>query len=282
MDWYLRPSKVVAISRDTSFLFVVPGRGPVVLDEIDVDAMASVLALCARPVDHATLAEASSEEAIEKLVGLGVLERGTQDSLVGREPTRQPIANKRCRHVVVALSGAVSVTGAIERATAIADLFADEVDVVISEGARQFIQPRVVEYHGLRAWLDPFEPAHGAPVPHEYLAQKTDLVLVSPASASMLHRLASGECSDLTSLIVAATKAPVIVVPAMNPQMWLHPPIQRNVQQLREDGIWVVEPGLGFIVAQRDQGGVGGGGVDRDGLLRALDAILTMHAAARG
>lgn len=276
--WYLRPSNLVAVARGTSYLFVVPGQPPAVLDDTDIDAVSRVLAMAAMPIRHADLATAADDEAIATLVELGVLEVGTEPSLSGRGPTRAAVEQKRCKNVVAALSGAVHVASSISHVTAIQDLFADEVEVVISEGAQHFIQPRLFEYYGFRTWLDPFDPMHGAAVPHEHLAMRADLVLVAPASASTIRRLATGECSDLTSLIVAATKAPVVVAPSMNPQMWLYPPIARNVAQLREDGIWVIEPGLGFLVAQRDQGGVGGAALDRHGLLRALDAILTQSA----
>lgn len=278
MSWYLRPGNLVALARGSSYLFVAPGRAPAMLEDVDIEAVSRVLALASTPIRHADLAAVADDDAIAMLVELGVLEVGTEASLSGRGPTRQPVERKRCTNVVVALTGAVHVASAISHVTAIQDVFADEVEVVISEGARNFVQPQLFQYYGFRTWLDPFEPVHGAAVPHEHLAMRAELVLVAPASASTIRRLATGECSDLTSLVVAATKAPVVVAPSMNPQMWLHPPIARNVAQLREDGIWVIEPGLGFLVAQRDQGGVGGAALDRGGLLRALDAILTASA----
>ncbi len=268
MSWYVRPAALVAVARHSSYLFVVPGRpAPISIDDIDVEAMAQVLALTAKPIARAELAAASSDEAIATLVDLGVL--------VEVEPPVASIttAPKRCKHLVIGLSGSIGVAGALDHVVALADRFAAHVDVVISEGARNFIQPRLFEYYGFPTWLDPFTPAHGVAVPHKHLAA-ADLVLIAPTSASMLQKLATGACSDLIGLVVAITKAPVVLVPSMNPQMWVHPPIQRNVAQLRADGVWIVEPGLGRPAAARDEVGVGGGAVDIDGLLRVLDAIL--------
>jgi phosphopantothenoylcysteine decarboxylase/phosphopantothenate--cysteine ligase len=230
--------------------------------------MANVLALAARPISREELAAASSDDAIASLVELGVL-------AVVDAPSPPAIATppERCKHLVIGLTGAIGVAGALDLVVELAARFAERVDVVISEGATRFIQPRLYAYHGFATWLDPFEPAHGVAVPHKHLAG-ADLVLVAPASASTLSKLAAGACADLLGLVVAITKAPVVLVPSMNPQMWRHPPIQRNVAQLREDGFWIVEPGLGTPVAARDEVGVGGGGVDIAGLIRALDTIL--------
>ena len=65
--------------------------------------------------------------------------------------------------------------------------------MIVSRGARRFVRPRTFTSHGLRVWTDPFAGEHGAAVPHRHLAG-ADLVLVAPASARTIHRLATGEC----------------------------------------------------------------------------------------
>src|SRR3989442_15074440 len=82
-----------------------------------------------------------------------------------------------------------------------------------------------------------------------HLAKRAELVLVLPATARTLFRLAHGVCDDLLSLVVCATEAPVVVVPSMNPVMWRNPAVQRNVDLLRRGGRFIVEPGPGWEVA---------------------------------
>jgi len=267
VTWYVRPAALVAIARGDSYLFSVPGRAPARIEGVDVEAMAQVLALAVQPIERTALLEASSDEAIAALVELGVLVETVAPSI-------QPPPTARIDRMVLGLGGAIGVVGALDHALAFAHAYAKRVDVVIGDGARHFIQPTLFEYYGFTVWTDPFAPAHGTGVPHEHLAMNADLVLVASASASLIHKLASGACSDLISLVVAATTAPVVVAPSMNPQMWLHPPVARNVAQLRADGIWVVEPTLGRVVADARKSGVGSGYFDAAQMMIALDAIL--------
>ncbi len=283
-QWYVRDPAVVAASRGDRFLFLSPDRSPVVIRDLDAEALASLLARTAVPTPGHVLAEMCSPEALDLLVEHGVLWRGDEAALADRLPRPRSAGPRRCRRAVVGISGAISAAGMLAEVINIADHLADEVDVVLTEAATRFVQPAVFEYWGLRTWLDPFEPRHGATVPHIHLATRADLVLIAPASASTLHRLASGSCSDLLSLVVAATAAPVAVAPVMNGRMWRSLAVSRNVAQLRADGIWIIEPGLGFEVSDRGQAGdVGGAGYGRSpgGLVRALGAILDLHAEAR-
>lgn len=260
-------------------MFVVPQRTePVVLDAIDVDTMAAVLAQAAVPISQEALASLCDPEAIALLVEVGVLRAGTREALAG-DVQGAPAAPKRCKRIVVGISGSVASAGALDHVVALADHFAERVDVVLTAGACRFVQPRLYEYYGFPTWTDAFEPRNGAAVPHRELATNADLVLVAPASANTLHRLATGACSDLLSLVVAMTRAPVIVAPSMNANMWSHPPIQRNVAQLRADGVWVIEPGIATPIAARETRGIGAPGFDSAGLVRTLDAILTLHAS---
>ena len=80
---------------------------------------------------------------------------------------------------------------------------------------------------------------------HIQLSLSADLVLVCPATADLLAKMAAGFADDLATTLLLATDKPVVVAPAMNVRMWLHPATQRNVAQLKADGIHVIDPDEG-------------------------------------
>jgi phosphopantothenoylcysteine decarboxylase/phosphopantothenate--cysteine ligase len=77
---------------------------------------------------------------------------------------------------------------------------------------------------------------------HIQLSRSANFILVCPATADLLAKMAAGLCDDLATTLLLATDKPVVVAPAMNVRMWLHPATARNVQQLVDDGIRVIEP----------------------------------------
>jgi len=192
----------------------------------------------------------------------------------------------KCGHLVVACTGSV-VAGLV--APLILSLwysrFQREMDVILTEAARKFVTRDLFESYGIRTWVDTFERSDSVYVPHVQLGRSADCILVLPASASSLHRIASTACTDLLSLMVSVTRAPVIVVPVMNDAMWNHVGIQRNISQLRQDGVWVMEPTLIFGAADvASQGGpmFGGHAPMWSGpgpLKHALAAVLDLAGA---
>ena len=85
--------------------------------------------------------------------------------------------------------------------------------------------------------------------PHIQLAQWAEAVLVAPATATTISRVARGECSDVVSAVCVATRAPVVIAPSMNAAMYNAPAVQRNLDQLREDGVRLIHPAVGIEVA---------------------------------
>ena len=82
------------------------------------------------------------------------------------------------------------------------------------------------------------------PIPHTRLGQTADLVIVAPATAKLLGKYAAGISDDLLTATLLATRAPVLVAPAMHTEMWEHPAVQENLATLRRRGVHVVDPGV--------------------------------------
>jgi hypothetical protein len=158
---------------------------------------------------------------------------------------------QECAHLVVGLTGSI-IAGLM--APVILSLcyagFHGQIDLILTEAALHFTTRDFFEFYGIRTWVDAFDRRNGVNVPHIALGQSADCLLVMPASAACCHRLADGACSDLVSMTVAATTAPTIIAPAMNTAMWNHAAVQRNVQRLRDDGMYVIEPALIFSAAE--------------------------------
>src|SRR5690606_2343704 len=91
---------------------------------------------------------------------------------------------------------------------------------------------------------------------HIRLARDAELVVVAPATADLMARMAQGHANDLATAVLLATRAPVLVAPAMNPAMWTHAATQRNVRQLAADGMLFIGPNVGEM-AERGETGVG-------------------------
>jgi phosphopantothenoylcysteine decarboxylase/phosphopantothenate--cysteine ligase len=121
-----------------------------------------------------------------------------------------------------------------------------EVQVVMTAGAQRFVTPTTFQaVSGRPVRTDLWDAAAEAAMGHIELARWADLVLVAPASAHFLARLAHGLADDLLSTLCLATTAPIAVAPAMNQQMWLNAATRANVALLTERGVRVLGPGVG-------------------------------------
>lgn len=121
-----------------------------------------------------------------------------------------------------------------------------EVQVIMTNSAQQFVTPLTFQAVSAReVRTDLFDAAAEAAMGHIELARWADLVLVAPATADFLARLAAGEASDLLTTTCLATQAPVAVAPAMNRQMWANDATRENMTRLRARGVQVWGPGAG-------------------------------------
>jgi phosphopantothenoylcysteine decarboxylase/phosphopantothenate--cysteine ligase len=120
------------------------------------------------------------------------------------------------------------------------------VRVAMTVRACEFITPLTFRaLSGSHVVVDDYAPGNPDPIAHITFSQSVDLLLVAPATANIIAKFANGVADDFLTSTYLASNAPVIVAPAMNTTMWNHPATQRNLRQLRADGVRVVEPDAG-------------------------------------
>jgi phosphopantothenoylcysteine decarboxylase/phosphopantothenate--cysteine ligase len=130
-----------------------------------------------------------------------------------------------------------------------------KVRAVMTAAAQQFITPLAVgAISGDRVFTELFDREDEHDVGHIRLSREADLIVVVPATASLLAKMAGGHADDLATAVLLATDKPVLVAPAMNPRMWLHPATQRNVATLRGDGIRFIGPNTGEMAESGEAG----------------------------
>ncbi|TCL72155.1 bifunctional phosphopantothenoylcysteine decarboxylase/phosphopantothenate--cysteine ligase CoaBC [Rhizobium sp. BK251] len=144
---------------------------------------------------------------------------------------------------------------------------------IMTAGAQQFITPLAVGAVAAdHVFTDLFSREDEQDVGHIRLARDCDLVLIAPATADLLAKMANGLADDLASTALLATDRPVLVAPAMNPKMWAHPATRRNVETLRKDGIRFVGPMAGEM-AESGEAGLGRMAEPLD-IVAAAEAVL--------
>ncbi|MEO1101581.1 MAG: bifunctional phosphopantothenoylcysteine decarboxylase/phosphopantothenate--cysteine ligase CoaBC [Pseudomonadota bacterium] len=119
---------------------------------------------------------------------------------------------------------------------------------IVTRGGQEFVTPlSVAALSGDKAYTDLFDLDEEAEMGHIQLSRSADLVVVCPATADLIGKAAGGLANDLATTALLATDKPVLMVPAMNVRMWMHAAVQRNVAQLRADGVNVMEPDEGAM-----------------------------------
>lgn len=131
------------------------------------------------------------------------------------------------------------------------------VRVVLTRAAQQFVTPLAASaLSNERAYTDLFDPQSEFDAGHIRLARECDLIVVAPATADLMAKMANGHADDLASAILLAANKPILIAPAMNPLMWNNPATRRNVEQLQRDGVKMIGPNAGEM-AERNEAGMG-------------------------
>jgi phosphopantothenoylcysteine decarboxylase/phosphopantothenate--cysteine ligase len=148
------------------------------------------------------------------------------------------------RNILLGVSGGIAAYKAAELVRLLAEAGA-RVQVAMTEAATRFVGPLTFQALSGRPVLTGLWHADGAGMDHIHASRGADLVLVAPASADFLARLAHGHADDLLSALCLARACPLAVAPAMNREMWTAAATQRNLAQLRADGVHVLGPAEG-------------------------------------
>jgi phosphopantothenoylcysteine decarboxylase/phosphopantothenate--cysteine ligase len=129
------------------------------------------------------------------------------------------------------------------------------VRCILTKAAQEFVTPLAAgALAGGRVYTDLFDPAHEFDVGHIRLAREADLIVVAPATADLMAKMAGGHADNLASAVLLATKAKILLAPAMNPLMWTNKATQRNLAQLVADGVTLVGPNEGEMAEAGESG----------------------------
>ena len=179
------------------------------------------------------------------------------------------LENVQGRNIVLGVSGGIAAYKSVELCRRLVDAGA-YVAPIMTEDAHRFIGP--VTLSALAS-----EPVHtslwddASPIPHTRLGQNADVIVVAPATARVIAAYAMGLSHDVLVATLIATRAPVVLCPAMHTEMWEHPSVRHNIEVLRSRGVIIVEPQSGRLAG----GDIGTGRLaDTDSIASAIDSVL--------
>jgi phosphopantothenoylcysteine decarboxylase / phosphopantothenate---cysteine ligase len=192
--------------------------------------------------------------AAAEQAGSEILEQFEPPSHPKRQPSRAVAADDR--RVLLIIGGGIAAYKSLDLIRRLQDRGA-RVRCILTAAAQHFITPLSVgALSGEHAFTDLFDAKSEFDVGHIRMARDTDVIVVAPATADLLAKMAGGQADDLASAVLLATDKPVLIAPAMNPHMWTAKATQRNLAQLAADGIHIVGPNAGEM-AEHGEAGVG-------------------------
>ncbi|HCV71045.1 bifunctional phosphopantothenoylcysteine decarboxylase/phosphopantothenate--cysteine ligase CoaBC [Agrobacterium tumefaciens] len=160
------------------------------------------------------------------------------------------------KHILLIISGGIAAYKSLDLIRRLKERGA-KVTPVMTKGAQEFVTPLAVgALSATHVFTELFSRQDEQDVGHIRLARECDLVLVAPATADLMAKMANGLADDLASTILLATDRKVLVAPAMNPKMWSAKPTVRNVETLKKDGVFFIGPMAGEM-AEKGEAGLG-------------------------
>ena len=164
-----------------------------------------------------------------------------------RDHKKTRVSNGMKRLVILGVTGSIAAYKACDIISGLRKISVD-VQVVLTKEAAEFVTPLTLQTLSRnKVRSDMFElPEEWNPV-HTSLAEKAGLVLIAPATANVIGKLAAGICDDLLTCLVFATKAPVLIAPAMHSQMYKHEVVRENIEKLKKLGYKFIGPVKGML-----------------------------------
>src|SRR3989441_8688502 len=160
-----------------------------------------------------------------------------------------PVPNElRGMRIALLISGGIAAYKVVDLASALTQAGA-RVRVAMTSSAMRFVGPPTFQGVTGNPVATGMWAADGSPEPHVFLRDWAPALLVAPATANVIGRLASGRSDDIVTATLLAARSPVVVAPAMNDAMWAKPAVQENVTTLRTRGMIVVEPESGHLAS---------------------------------
>jgi phosphopantothenoylcysteine decarboxylase/phosphopantothenate--cysteine ligase len=160
------------------------------------------------------------------------------------------------KHILLVIGGGIAAYKSLDLIRRLKERGA-RVRTILTKGGAEFITPlSAASLSGERCFTELFSHQDEFDLGHIRLSREADLVVVAPATADLMAKLAQGIANDLASAVLIATDKRVLIAPAMNPYMWSHPATRRNFAQLAADGVVSVGPNAGEM-AERGEAGVG-------------------------
>lgn len=158
------------------------------------------------------------------------------------------------KHILLIIAGGIAAYKSLDLIRRLRERGAS-VRPIMTRGAQEFVTPLAVgALSASHVYTELFSREDEQDVGHIRLARECDLILVAPATADLMAKMAHGLADDLASTVLLATDRPVLIAPAMNPKMWAHPATQRNFALLQRDGIEAIGPMEGEMAESGERG----------------------------
>ncbi len=151
------------------------------------------------------------------------------------------------KNVLLCVSGGIAVYKAVALVSKLTQAGAN-VKVIMTDSAKKFVTPLTFQVMSKNdVYFDTFDEKESSVIAHIDLADWADLIIIAPATANVIGKLANGIADDMLTTTYFAATCPVWVAPAMNVHMYDHPAVKRNISRLSEDGCSFIEPSEGYL-----------------------------------